>query len=50
MDRWFEQFFTDEVVANHEVEKLHEDYAVVEMYACAGGFVVAADRESDRGL
>lgn len=49
-DRYFEQFFVDKMVAEREVEILSEDYGTVTMYDCAGGFMVSADRESDRGL
>lgn len=47
-DRYLEILISDEVEAQHEVDMLHEEYLEVGMYPCNGGFLVYADRESER--
>lgn len=49
MDRYLEQFIIDESKAKQELDRLAGDYSETGMYACSGGYVVWADRYSDRG-
>lgn len=50
MERFMEHFIHDETEAQRELDMMHEEYASVGMYPCAGGFVVWAETASDRGL
>jgi hypothetical protein len=49
MENYLEHFVVSEKDAQSELNRLSANYAETGMYPCAGGFVVWADRSSDRG-